>query len=326
MGEPTRSERSGGHRTAHAFAPGHLTGIFAPATQARDPRARGSVGAGIVLERGVWAEARWRPGHRARVVLDSDLGRDLPISMDVARRLVGRRPGTLRLRLRHELPVGQGFGTSAAGALATGLATARAMGLPPRRGVEMAHLADLFGQGGLGGVSAILGGGWERRRSAGIPPHGRSTHRRFERPVWIALLGRPLPSPSLLGSARFLDSVRRAADAGLRRIARRPTERAFLEEAERFTDRLGLASPRLARAIHRLRRDGAWAGQAMFGRSLWAVARSEAARPRIVRTLARLGARAVELSAAPRGAWAAAGLSPSERESVLNRTRLARLP
>ncbi len=325
----SESERQHGidlPRVAHAFAPGHITGIFSPATEARDPRARGSRGAGIVLELGAWAEARWVPGRRPHVDLASDLERELPISGEVASRLLGPRRGTLSVRLRHELPVGQGFGMSAAGALSTALACARVLDLPAERGIEVAHLSDLYGHGGLGGVSAVLEGGWERRLTPGIPPHGRSIHRPFSRPVWIALLGPPLPSPRLLGDAKFLETVRRAATGGLRHLARRPTEGVFLSESERFSDRVGIAPPRLGRTVRSLRRSGAWSGQAMFGRSVWAVPRSRSGRSQLVRALSRLGVRAVELSASRTGAWSADGELAPPRESLLNRPRLARLP
>jgi len=166
-------------RSTRAFAPGHVTGIFRPEVTHRDPRGRGSVGAGIVLELGAWAEARFSPGPRSRIRVVADGRGPWPISEDVARRMTPEEPGTLTVRLTHELPVGQGFGMSAAGALATALAVGALSARPTAHAVEVAHLADLFGGGGLGGVAAILGGGLEVRTRAGVPPLGRVIHRPF---------------------------------------------------------------------------------------------------------------------------------------------------
>lgn len=306
-----------------AFAPGHLTGLFSPELGARDPRARGSIGAGIVLELGVHAAATWRPAPRATVSIRHRGGGALPISEEVAARLLARRPGRLTVDLHHELPIGQGFGMSAAGAVATGLAVGRLVGAPPTKVWEVAHLADLTGGGGLGGVSAIGGGGWERRLTPGVPPWGRVVHRPFPGTVLVAVVGRAIPSPDLLTDARRLASFRRAAGAGLTALSARPSRDRLLAESERFTDAVGLASPRAARAIAQLRASGAWSGQAMFGQSLWAVPRTDADRPQVLRTLVDLRLPAVELRAARAGAGVRTGAAG---QSLLNRARLGRLP
>ena len=292
---------------AHAFAPAHVTGLFVPASSGRDPRGRGSVGAGIVLDAGVHAVAELRPARRASVVIGADRPGPLSISREAAARLLGPRPFALRVRLRHDLPVGQGFGTSAAGALATALAVARLLGRTRGDAIEVAHLADLFGGGGLGGVAAILGGGLEVRTRPGIPPRGRILHRPFPYPIFLGIAGRPLPSPRLLTDPVFLDRVRAAGSQALRRFGARPTATGFLAEAERFTDALGLAPPALVRLLAGLRSDGARAAQGMFGRSFFAVPKDVAARRAVLRRLARAGIGAVEFRAGARGGRLLAG-------------------
>ncbi|MCI4336415.1 MAG: hypothetical protein L3K17_04360 [Thermoplasmata archaeon] len=285
-----------------AFAPGHVTGLFRPSTRSRDPRGRGSVGAGIVLESGVWARATFTPGGPARRVVRGDSRRSLPISTEVARRLAGETPGRLVVELHHELPISQGFGMSSAGATATALAVGPIFRASRQRCWETAHLADLFGGGGLGGVSAIRGGGWERRVRPGVPPWGRVVHAPFRHSIFLAVLGRPLPSPRLLASARGLARLTRSAAAGVEELSRAPTAETLLDVSERFTDGAGLAPPGLRRVIDRLRTANAWAGQAMFGRSVWAVPRDSSARAGLVAALEQLGVRALELRAATHGA------------------------
>jgi pantoate kinase len=290
-------------RTASAFAPGHVTGVFAPDLRSRDPRGRGSIGAGLVLELGTRASARWRPGGpRTLVRITSDARRPLPISTEVARRLVGSRHGRLDVALEHQLPIGQGFGMSASGALATGLAVARALGTAPRRAIETAHLADLYGGGGLGGVAAILGGGLELRERPGVPPRGRVRHRPFSRSVLLAVVGPPLPSPPLLRDPRFLERVQQQAAESLPRLRARFDARAFLDESERFTDGLGLDSRAVRRRVAEVRATGARAAQAMFGQSLFIVPTNDSQRRAAVRVLERAALRAVEVRASRTGA------------------------
>ena len=290
-----------GVETARAFAPAHITGIFAPELKARDPRARGSIGAGIVLELGAIAAAEFRPGPRRSVRVESDLAMPLPISTDVARRLAPRRAGALTVRLGHQLPVGQGFGMSAAGATATALAVAAIAGRSRREAVEVAHLADLFGGGGLGGVAAIEGGGGlEFRRRGGVPPFGEVEHVPFRGSIFVGITGDPLLSPPLLASRRFLERVRVASE-GLDELLRHPEPTPFFYLSEQFTDRLGLAPRPLRRRLRELRKRGAWAGQAMFGRSFFARPKGPASRAELVSWLDRSGLRVVELSPARRG-------------------------
>ena len=288
-------------RIASAFAPGHVTGAFRPMSHARDPRGRGSVGAGLVLELGVRATATFHPGGPRRLRVSSELDEPLTISYEVAHRLLGDRRGRLHVTLSHQLPVGQGFGTSAAGAVATALAVAQVLGRPRRRAIEVAHLADLFGGGGLGGVAAILGGGLEVRLRPGIPPFGEITHRTFGGTIWVGVVGGPIPSPQVLGDARVLARIDAAARACL------PEDRdlrpsTFFALSERFTDRTRIASPRLRDVLRGLRRRGAWAFQAMFGQSFVARPRSVASAREIAGWLVRSEARAVEIGSSRQGA------------------------
>lgn len=288
-------------RWARAFAPGHVTGVFRPDVTNPDTRGRGSVGAGVVLELGVWAEARYTPGARSRVHVADDGRGPYPISEDVARRMARRLSGAVTVRLTHELPVGQGFGTSAAGALATALAVGSLAGRTRREAVRVAHLADLFGGGGLGGVSSILGGGLEVRTRAGIPPWGEVLHRPFPSALLIGVVGRPIPSPTVLRSAEALGRIVRAS-RGWEELGRRPTPERLLRWSERFTDRAGLSPRPVTRVVRALRGRGAWAAQAMFGGSFFALPRSARAREGCVDWLRSAGLRAVELHAARAGA------------------------
>ncbi len=288
-------------RRAAAFAPGHITGIFAPRTDARDPRERGSVGAGVVLELGVRALAVHRPAGPRRLRVTGDVTEPLGISLEVARRLTATVPGSVTVHLRHDLPIGQGFGTSAAGATATALALSRLVGHPRADALATAHLADLFGGGGLGGVAAILGGGLEVRVRPGVPPWGEVRHAPFVPPLLVGVVGDPIPSPDVLGDPRHLRRVAEAC-SGWERLVADPSPATYFDLSERFTDRVGLAGPRLRAVLRGLRRTNTRAAQAMFGGSFVALPEGPAARRAAVAWLARAGVRAVEVRAAGRGA------------------------
>ena len=291
--------RSG--RRSRAFAPAHVTGAFAPRTEARDPRARGSVGVGIVLGVGVLAEARWTPALRAGVTVVADVRTPLGISTEVARRLLERRTGRLTVHLRHELPIGQGFGMSAAGATAVALAVGRVVGVGRRTALETAHLAELFGRGGLGGVASILGGGIERRTRPGIPPWGEVEHRRLRGSLWLGIVGRPIASPSVLGRRGLMERIG-AAYGALRFGPGAPTISELWSASERFTDRVALAPRAVRDALRGVRRRGGRAAQAMFGASFFAELPDGQRGAEVRAWLRRSGVRVLEVPIAEVGA------------------------
>jgi pantoate kinase len=287
---------------ARAFAPAHVTGVFRPFLGPRDPRARGSLGAGIVLELGVHATATWVARGPRRVRVASDLPVSLPISEEAARRLFPARNGTLSVRLTHQLPPGQGFGLSAAGATATALAVSALFDRPRASALATAHLADLFGGGGLGGVAAIAtGGGLEVRTRAGIPPWGCVRHLPVDGNLLIGIVGGPLPSPRILRDRGALGRIERASEE-LSGLVDAPSVHRFFEASERFTDRVGLTTPRLRTVLRALRQRGAYAAQAMFGRTFFAQPRTDRSRSEVLAWLQRTGLATLELRASRGGA------------------------
>ncbi len=288
-------------RRARAFAPCHVTGLVAPATSARDPRARGSRGAGLVLDLGVVATVSYAPARRLAISVGGEDGAPLPISEEVARRLLAGRTGRYAVLLHHTLPIGQGFGTSAAGALATGLAVAELVRVPRTKAVEVAHLADLFGGGGLGGVAAILGGGLELRLEPGIPPFGRLLRGPHPDPLVVGTVGPPLPSPALLSDPKFVARLARSANL-LERFDVRPDPEVFWDVAEEFTARAGLCPPNLATLLRAMRKRGARAAQAMFGTGFFARLPAPPREDRLLRWLVERSVPCVPVGVSQRGA------------------------
>ena len=286
----------------HAFAPAHVTGIFRPASGGRDPRSVGSVGAGVVLDLGAHATASRDARLPDRLDVSDARGRPLTITEEAVRHLGIRGAGRITIRIRADLPSGQGFGMSAAGTLAATLAVASLLGRSRARAIETAHLAELFGQGGLGGVSSILGGGIELRKKPGIPPFGQTLHRRWDLgPFFLIRVGPRIPSPRILGSRRWLQRIEEASE-GLSGWGTVPSAHRFLELSEAFTDRLRLGSKEFLRTLVGVRRTGCWAIQAMFGNVLMAVPKAPAGRTRLLRALEQWDLPAAETGAGVRGA------------------------
>lgn len=274
-----------------AFAPGHVTGIFRPMLEAADVRARGSVGAGVVLDLGARARAtvaQAPPGQGSVAIFDRGQLANYPISLRAVQLLPHAADHHVRIDLVHELPVSQGLSMSAAGSLASALATAHALGVAPEEAATAAHRAELELHGGLGGVPSILGGGLEVRRSAGLPPFGQVERTQIRMGLFLATTGARLPSPPLLSDPAFLARVAKAAETGIGQIPRPPVPwETALRLFEEFTDALALASPPLMEVIRTLRAQGVRAAQAMLGNTLLVWADSEDGEANLLSTLRR---------------------------------------
>lgn len=162
----------------HAHVGGHVTLIFSVQDDAEALLEQGSRGAGVSLDRGVEITATARPGEGGLQLEGDAPGPSL--SATVLEELGAFVPEVYShdWNLLHAsgLPASQGFGLSAAGAIATALAMQRALGiaedLARARSIHIAHRVERRLSGGLGDVAALHVGGVELRLEPGCPQLG----------------------------------------------------------------------------------------------------------------------------------------------------------
>src|SRR2546425_7337048 len=118
--KPLRRSASGGRSSmvseSEAFCPGHVTAFF-EVVDDRDPRRKGSRGAGLCLSLGVSTVARVREAPRTSIDITVNGKRQkAQVTEAVADKIL--RAGSFEAKILSEspLPVSQGFGVSAAGA------------------------------------------------------------------------------------------------------------------------------------------------------------------------------------------------------------------
>jgi len=164
---------------------GHVTLLFTVSDEIEDPVEQGSLGAGLCVEDGVEVVAFGEPGEFGLKITIETVQGDRGLYETVLDTLVEEIPDAgdiaWEIGVRLALPVSQGFGMSASGAVAAALAFQRAMGLPHeeslRRSYSIAHRVERRRSTGLGDVTALAAGGVERRLEAGAPYHGPLLHR-----------------------------------------------------------------------------------------------------------------------------------------------------
>ncbi|MDG1547382.1 MAG: hypothetical protein P8Q56_01420 [Candidatus Thalassarchaeaceae archaeon] len=155
----------------------HVTLIFTINDNSKDFDEQGSLGIGLCLEHGVEIIARGVEGSFGVNVKfiqgqgESELYEQ--VFKLLSENIININNYNWDLAIKLKLPISQGFGMSAAGAIAAALAIQRAIGEPHeeslRRSFAIAHRVERNRSTGLGDVTALAAGGVERRTSPGSP-------------------------------------------------------------------------------------------------------------------------------------------------------------
>jgi pantoate kinase len=170
-----------------------------------------------------------------------------------------------RVVTRCRLPIGAGFGCSAAALLATLSAASALFSLELSREeiAELAHEAEVVHRTGLGDVAALQGGGLVCRSGPGI--HAGITRLHSDNGPLMALSFGPLPTPAVLGSA---EAMARVTEAFPGRCPRDIAD--FLSLSRSFSEKSGLITPLVRQALAGCDRRGVPASMTMLGEGVFA--------------------------------------------------------
>ena len=228
-----------------AFCPGHISGYFRR-VEGKTNATTGSMGAGIVISEGVKATVFPSDIVSIRVTRKDRNGREIsaesgspPISSVLSRLGV-----TVAVTTECRLPIGAGFGLSAAALLATLTAVDRlcGLGLSAHDIALYSHEAEVTHRTGLGDVAACQGGGRVVRRGPGIDAE---IERKFDIPDTLCAVSfGPIHTPSVLGSPEQMARVSSAFPV------RDPTDaRDFFRLSRQFAGRSGLVTPEVQEVL-----------------------------------------------------------------------------
>jgi pantoate kinase len=262
---------------AKAFSPGHVTGFF-EICRTGDILRTGSRGAGLCLSLGATTEVRYEvAAEQGMDVIINGEPDSAPVTRHAIADLIGERLGGVTVRTDLDLPVSQGFGMSAAGALSASVALAELLGLGRQRAFEAAHSAEVECGCGLGDVSAIHRSGITIRAKAGLPPTGEVVGIDGAPEVVLAVAGQGLPTKDFLSDPLRTSAVNRIGGALVDQLLEAPTLDNLMDLSRHFAEASGLASPELLRMIDSVKPHG-MASMAMLGNSVFAVGDPDALR------------------------------------------------
>lgn len=272
-------------KKAKAFSPAGISSFFQicdtepDGTPITNLERVGAKGGGFGLRKGVLTKVE-TSRSKARSVNVFINGRQAPeaeTTRTVVNALLERVDLPYSVEVRHmvEVPIGAGFGASAAGAMGTALALCKALDLhlTYREIGCIAHVAEVKCKTGLGTVSGIMFGGCVLVLEPGAPDHG-AVDRIPISPDFHVVAG--VFQPRL--TSKFLESTKKRAiinDVGrktLERILSEPSLENFLHCCRWFAEKTGLATRRVVKLMVAAEEAGAvGSAQNMLGEAVHAL-------------------------------------------------------
>jgi pantoate kinase len=252
------------------FVPGHITGFFTIEDHQISLK-NGSCGAGFLLSQGV------RTTVSPSEDLDVEINQGNSSIIDEVLRIMDVETD-FKLQQDIQLPIGAGFGTSAASAFSLALALNEFLGLGYSTETcgQIAHMAEINIGGGLGDVIAQTGHGMVLRTRPGAPGIGEI--KSFEHDVFIAwkTFG-DIDTSSVINDSHQKQVI---SDVGLKYLEyfiEKPSLRNFLDFSNRFCHETGLICDEVKELVDYLNSfdDILGSSMAMLGNTAFAFAYDE---------------------------------------------------
>jgi pantoate kinase len=252
-----------------AFCPGHISGYFKRVV-GDSVATTGSIGAGIVISEGVTATVK--PADRISICIkrrfSPDISSDISSESPLLEHVMEHLNMTASVVTVSTLPIGAGFGLSAAALLATLTALNRLFdrGMNVKEIAQCAHRAEVAHRTGLGDVAACQGGGRVVRSGPGV---NGGIERRFDMPEPLyAISFGPIHTPAVLGSSAQMDLI----SSAFPKTTPGNTEDFFLL-SRRFAEQSGLMTKEVKKVFRRCDAAGVPSGMTMLGNGVFAYGR-----------------------------------------------------
>jgi pantoate kinase len=273
-------------RTAEAFAPAHITGLFQIYDKPVNLLYKGSKGAGVSLKLGVTTRVNVEEASEKRwaIWINGQKTSSAKVSEAVVDDFLSRVKENFAVKVEHEVqvPVGAGFGSSGAAALSLAIALNEAlnMGLTRIEAAQIAHIAEIKCKTGLGTVIAETFGGLEIRTLPGAPGIGKIQHISISNNYQVVCLsfGR-LSTRKALTDAKLRKRINKHGEKLLELLMKQPTVENFLKLSRKFAENTGLITERIRRVLYEADSLGIICSMPIFGEGVFSITkRSETER------------------------------------------------
>ena len=270
---------------ARAFCPAGVSSFFeicdktSEGTRIGDPKYIGARGGGFALDKGVSTDISLAEAEENNIdiFINQSLWLIADTTKTVVETLLEKVPKTYHVTVKHHVhvPIGAGFGSSAAGALGTALALSKALGLnfTYNHLGRIAHEAEVKCRTGLGTVGPLMHGGCGLTLEPGAPEIA-SLDQIPVSPENRIIVGtfRPYPTKEMLASQEKREIINEWGQRTLKKILVDPSLENFMRACKEFAIGTNFVTERVKRLIEAAEKVGAvGAAQNMVGEAVHAL-------------------------------------------------------
>lgn len=264
------------------FVPSHITGFF-EIIQNSNPLLKGSKGAGITLDEGVVTNTKIKDGNGNIIInvnnkedsLNTISKKTVKIILDIYN--VNIQDYDIYINHDSKLPIGAGFGTSAAFALGISFTLPKLMGINIsfKEAGEIAHLAEISQSSGLGDVISEMFGGCVIRLNEGSPVKGIIDKIPITKPIYVITktIGL-LETKDIIENPIHQKHINQSGSILLNRLINNPSISNFMKLSRKFANDTQLISKEIAEIINILDEETLGASMAMLGNTAFALSYS----------------------------------------------------
>jgi pantoate kinase len=259
-----------------AFSPGHITGFFEKPENKKpntDLLFYGSKGAGFSFKKGVTTSVELYKSKNKwyQIYINNSLTKNAEVSKWVIQYYLDKFDFTFYIKINHsiDIPIGYGLGTSGAAALSLSYALNNALNinLSKESAAQIAHIAEIECNTGLGTVISEFYGGLEIRTSFGAPGIGKLTKIELNNYKAIILCISPLSTKQIL--TNYSNNANSLGQKMVEQLLLSKDVNSFLRMSYQFADFLGLTKGICAKPIEELNRLGVDSSMGMFGETIF---------------------------------------------------------
>jgi pantoate kinase len=256
-------------KKATAFAPGHISGFFQPIIDENMDKT-GSRGAGVCISHGATSTVQILDDNiqHIEIRVNKKKGR-FAVTQNAIQRILEDRPIHITVDVELDLPVGQGFGMSAASTLSTVIALAHLLRKPRSSAIQAAHHAEVTYHTGLGDVASSAIGGFEIRETPGISPYGRIHKITDDHPLLLGLFPGSISTHDVLTNKEQVDRISMIGKECTDKVLCNPTVTTIFDYSFLFTKKTGLATNELLNVLQKINETD-HASMCMLGHSFFA--------------------------------------------------------
>lgn len=245
------------------FSPSGLSGFFAPYITS-DISETGSIGGGVTIDKGVIVTVEDSIDGNIYTYINK-LEIKNSIAEYMALKLMNEANVTTGLIIKQEItpPIGYGYGTSAASALATGLAVARYLNINKTLYDigKLAHETEVIFRTGLGTVQGLLNPGIVLVREPGEPGRAFVDNILYDEDIFVVTSWyTPIKTSEVIGKKLNLEYITYLGKKTLEKILRDPSPHNMMIKCWEFAQKAGFLTPRIENIINTL-----WAIDGVIG-------------------------------------------------------------